>query len=393
MMKIDGSSQHQDVRIKCILLCEFHPTAGPKITFQVPEEYITKEIFDAVSVYIIPKQQLHRTVITVNALGYKIVGYPVGIESPKYIRNSLIFNVCFVCDDTLRTVQYEPVVRKLSSYLVSLEMENDFLSNDNRRQRLPHILQQILTELNSRGQCSIPINESNTLHLRVVKILPPPPKVEDYHVPIFLLKTSSFISSQWDLTTQQILPYVDGLRHIARIAAETDVEIGLVKQCVENMVYHGVVTIVPLFQYSNVYRVTPEIQKLAESKQLQEECIKYVSKSERHMPTFRNVFMLYCGMTPGTTVRDLCIRYNPHSVYIDEIKLVQFGVMKGIIHRLHKYPVQLTPDPQASVKQRNLTKMFNGLSSYDEICCKTGLSYQELDEKVESDPRVVVCWK
>lgn len=55
----------QEGPIRCIFLCEFHPTAGPKITCQVPENYISKEIFDTVSHYIIPKVQLQRCTLTV----------------------------------------------------------------------------------------------------------------------------------------------------------------------------------------------------------------------------------------------------------------------------------------------------------------------------------------
>lgn len=55
----------QEGPIRCIFLCEFHPTAGPKITCQVPENYISKDIFDTVSHYIIPKIQLQRCTLTV----------------------------------------------------------------------------------------------------------------------------------------------------------------------------------------------------------------------------------------------------------------------------------------------------------------------------------------
>jgi formaldehyde-activating enzyme involved in methanogenesis len=47
----------------------------------VPEDYVSKEIFDAVSVYIIPKEQLDSCVITVNVLGHKITGYYSNIYS------------------------------------------------------------------------------------------------------------------------------------------------------------------------------------------------------------------------------------------------------------------------------------------------------------------------
>lgn len=57
-----------------------------------------------------------------NARKDKIIGYPIHIENQKYPRNRLIFNLCFVCDATKRTVQYEPLVRKLANYLVKLEV-------------------------------------------------------------------------------------------------------------------------------------------------------------------------------------------------------------------------------------------------------------------------------
>lgn len=46
--------------IKCIFLCKFHATAGPQIAAQVPDNYITKEVFDTISRYVIPKLQLER---------------------------------------------------------------------------------------------------------------------------------------------------------------------------------------------------------------------------------------------------------------------------------------------------------------------------------------------
>jgi len=45
---------------------------------------------------------------------------------------------------------------------------------------------------------------------------------------------------------------------------------------------------------------------------------------------------LHSGMTYGTTIRDLCLRLNPHALRIDEQRLVRFGVLKGIIRRIQK---------------------------------------------------------
>lgn len=105
-----------------------------------------------------------------------------------------------------------------------------------------------------------------------------------------------------------------------------------------------------ILQYSNVYCTTPKVQNLIDKKCLQEECIHYVSKlgkqvhrfqmfflqhvlyvyeCEQTQKTFycmspgqrtnlRDVFQLYCGLTPGTTVRDLCSRYSHQLQRVDE---------------------------------------------------------------------------
>lgn len=386
--------QNEISPIVCIFFSEFHPVAGPKITYQVPKDYLSKESFDSLSVYIIPKHELHGKLMTVNALGHKIIGFPMIIDNPKkYTRNELIFNLCFVCKASQRSVQYEPLVKKLANYLFTLELECDFLTEEHTKAKLPDIMGQIRKDLNESGYCSIPINESNTIYLKVIPVRHDCPLVLDHEVPIFTQNKTPALPSEWDLTTQQILPYIDGFRHIAKIAIEANVEISLVKACIRNMVYYGVIRLIPIFMYSNVYTPTQKLHQLAIDPELQEECLQYVARQGCHRPTFRMVFMLYCLLCPGTTVKNLCTRRNPRGLGIDERKLIQFGLMHGLIRRLQKYPIQITQDGSVPIKQKSFSKYFTGSHSFDEICCKTGLSYQELDEKVDKDPSVVVCWK
>ena len=51
---------------------------------------------------------------------------------------------------------------------------------------------------------------------------------------------------------------------------------------------------------------------------------------------FNSIYYTTSGMTYGTTIRDLCLRFNPHALRIDEHRLVQFGVLQGIIRRICK---------------------------------------------------------
>ncbi|XP_063224992.1 GATOR1 complex protein NPRL2-like isoform X2 [Bacillus rossius redtenbacheri] len=379
--------------LRCIFLCEFHPVAGPKITCQVPEGYISKETFDAVSVYLIPKAQLQRSIITVTLVKWKIIGFPIRIDSKKYARNAFYFNLCFVCDAWARSVQYEPVVKKLSDYLITMELEKHFLSSvgpsSSERARLPAMFGQVLDDLNTHKMCTL-TEGTTTTHLTVVRISQDPEAVLDHQVPVFTDEQSSFEPEQWDLTTNQVLPYIDGFNHVSRIAGEADVDINLVKSCVQNLVYYGVVTLIPIFQYSNVYAATTKLRMLCEDKELQERCLRFVSKE---LPALRDVFRMYSGMSHGVTIRDLCVRLNPHPLRINERKLILFGVLEGLIRRVYKMPVYLSDDLEDGVPASGVHKHLTGLSSVDEVCCALGMSSQHLEDYLERDPNVVVVWK
>lgn len=201
----------------------------------------------------------------------------------------------------------------------------------------------------------------------------------------------AFHSDQWDLTTQQVLPYIDGFNHVARIAAKADVENNLVKSCVQNLVYYGVVTLIPIFQYSNVYAATPKLRELADDAKLQERCIAYASKFPRQPAYSRDIYRMYASMTHGSSMRDLCQRLNPQNLRINERKLVQFGLIEGLIRRVYKYPIYLGGTPYSEENKNNpIYKYFTGTNSLDEICCSTGQSAAQIEEIVERDPNVVM---
>ena len=82
--------------------------------------------------------------------------------------------------------------------------------------------------------------ERNCLDLKVVFNRTDPPAVADWDVPVVCVTGSAMAecTKDWDLTSKQIIPHIDGCNHVARVSALADVEIGLVKACVQNLVYH-----------------------------------------------------------------------------------------------------------------------------------------------------------
>lgn len=394
-----------DSPIESILYCEFHATAGPKIVYQMPQCYVTKEQFDSINNYLIPKPEFERRLQTVNALGLKVIGYPIGIDDSRYPRNRLIFNVCFVCRPHMRTFHYEPLVKKLNKYFEELELECQFISNPSSREDIPKIIEDIRVKLNEYKACKIDMTSSTTINLKIVKVHPDPEEVLDEHVPVLLVTRNLLRPSRWDLTTQQILPYIDGYRHITRIATEADVEVSLVKACIQNLIYYGIVKLIPIFQYSNSYLPTQRLVELYQNEDLKRDCIRYVARlstSSDNLPSYRSIFKMYCSMNYGITIRDLCLQFNPSNLNIDEKRLIRFGLMEGLIRRIHRYPVLIegsethdcinNSSPISCINK----SLFDGDHNYDQICCKVAkqnLSVKELNDDVERRDDILLIHK
>lgn len=158
-----------------------------------------------------------------------------------------------------------------------------------------------------------------------------------------------------------------------------------------------------------------------------ERCLPAVLRSKpwNHGP--RSLFSLFAAASKGgweVTVNRRFIPWaairacNITGTWCFLRRLIQFGLMKNLIRRLQKYPVKVMRDERSRPP-----RLYTGCHSYDEICCKTGrflffmytlftqlvisgrkrvcswccvisgISYQELDERLENDPNIVVCWK
>lgn len=49
------------------------------------------------------------------------------------------------------------------------------------------------------------------------------------------------------------MPLIDGVKHVRAIARLCDIQIDLVKQCIQHLLMFGIVEVFDLFQFSNRY--------------------------------------------------------------------------------------------------------------------------------------------
>eukprot|EP00466_Bigelowiella_natans_P004380 jgi/Bigna1/86325/estExt_fgenesh1_pg.C_90306 len=194
--------------LRGIFYAEFDNTVGPKITFQAPDGYLSPQSFEQISGYVITGPKLSHEVVTLNACGKRIVCYPIRIENSKYYRNALIFNIGFVFDPETPTNNYILTLCKLASTIETLEHE-------------------VCPEIGG-----------------VI------PDVKAHQVPIQVVDIQTHVNSLWDLTLQQVIPFIDGSRYVRRIAEDAQVDL---------------------------YTSTPALRKLQTNAGLQAQCVHYVS--------------------------------------------------------------------------------------------------------------------
>lgn len=317
----------------------------------------------------------------------KILGYPVKIESQKYTRNAYYFNLCFVVEANRRTVGFEPIVRKLSEYLILMEHESSFLSK--QKDKLQEFLSRILHDLNNKGFSQI-IQDNMTIFLKLISAPDDPPRVFDHLVPH--IRSPEFHEiplENWDLTTQQILPHINGISHVGKIALKANVNGALAKTCIRNLVYYGVLGLLPLLKYSNVYNCTRDLQKLSKNSQFAASCRQYVAASDdERLPRLSKILQFYAQMHRGVSLKALCQRLNPREHNIDERRLVTFGLQHKLIVIINKYPIFTGKNPPVG---RQI--YYTGVMSVDEICCLAKLSPDVIDEDIQKDPNMTVIWR
>lgn len=144
-----------------------------------------------------------------------------------------------------------------------------------------------------------------------------------------------------------------------------------------------------IFQFSSIYAVTAEITSLVNDSSLQEECINYVSLPDHHEaveanveastgsangqssrrpkhPAFTTVFELYASLRQGLTLKHWYMDNKDLLEGIDVRRFISFGVIKGILYRVHKYPVP--NDPGQLDRKLPMAKYLDGSHHFDDIC-------------------------
>ena len=421
--------------IKAIFYTRFHHEKGSRVLHQVPAGSIIPSSlpsarptpllpFASVAQYLIPTQQFCDRLLTFCVNHHRVIGYPVCIREGRYSRNEFIFNFAIVIGESeLDWACYGEVVRKLGRLLRGLEEQGGFLSReeagvwDDENTAAPPavggegegeggskvyaLCEMVLEDLNNYAECMIPIDDSNTINLKLFPTRPPPPPILAHQVPLLTISLSSLqtpISS--DLTLNRILAYINGVNSISRIAQLADTDLSLTRRAIQHMVYYGCLVLLDIFSFGAIYAPTAEIGGFVVDAHVKDECLRYVrvprlttgldattvrlenesdsSRDEQdsissslshrseprgpghqadahysHHPTHdqddsdqearhidhETLISLYTSLRQGLTLKSWVLE-NLHQLGgIDVRRLITFGIIKGFLYRVHKYAI------------------------------------------------------
>ncbi|KAK4129368.1 nitrogen permease regulator 2 [Parathielavia appendiculata] len=448
--------------IQGIFYARFFPEEGTKIVAQSPPGCIvpvpgvttTKPPlldYSVLQEYIIPKEAFRNRYITVTDPEgkYSILGFPVSIPSPRYYRNEFIFNFGLVVENDVDQVPYERVVRRLAVTFAEMEKQSGYLSQDvdtaenQARRPIESLLEIIKEDLNNYGECMIPVDDANTINMKLFPHHPTPPEVRGWHVPVAKMKFADIVDPTWDLTLQRVIAHIDGVSDVRRIAFLADVSLDLTQLALRHLLYYDTILLLDMFFFGACYAPRPGIHDfIANVGGMIDECANYVCVSPNsgqaggsgrggagggdpgtgqgdddddyggaedvsrngaihgHRVSNYMLIKLMTTFCVGKTVMEWLKGHMDSGFdvlrFVDVRRLVQFGVIKGCLYRVHKYVVSkqylaalATGQARPVAGGDPLQKYTDGCHTFDQIITEQNLTDAEIMEKLKSFPAPV----
>lgn len=256
----------------------------------------------------------------------------------------------------------------------------------------------------------IPIDAANTLNIKLFPTYPPPPPLYAHHVPLSTVRLESLVDENWDLTMLRILPWIDGVNSVKQISLLADADFKLVKKAIRHLLYYGCVLLLDVFSFSAIYAPTESISDFVESEATQEECATYValpdtviSGEEGSVANCTQLVELYLSLRQGQSIKAWCMEHAETVSKIDVRRFITFGVIKGLLYRVHRYAFATSKRRAKGVTRGNfkhakrkekdekgqrtgenetedikLEKYLDGTHCFDEICTDLMVSEKEL---------------
>lgn len=282
---------------------------------------------------------------------------------------------------------WEQIVRKTARFFESIEREDCVLQIEEDLKGLKiageegyperevgtvfYLLERIWEDLRGFGECCVQLPGwgMSTLNLRFEEEEEEIEgvKVRSWDVPVMIRSLPEREEWTWDLTLERVGGFVDGVRHVGKIAEVADVEVKLVKRCVRELVLLRRAMLLDIFHFGAIYTATKEVVTFVLDEEMQDECRAYVAmppatnddddndnNDQTDLPTRETLIDLYTSLQPGIPLRDFYLEHSTSLAKIDIRRLITFGLIKGFLRRIHKFALSTSlTSPLPGEKKRS----------------------------------------
>ncbi|KAI8430503.1 hypothetical protein MSG28_000754 [Choristoneura fumiferana] len=332
--------------------------ATPSLSKKFPEDYISKEVFDSISAYIIPKPEIQRCTMTMNFKGDTVMH--------------------------LKVVEVRADPAPVHDHDVPVMLASVGLPRPGRRPPPPP---PVPTQPPADGADQSILREDIKKMIEV-EVGSSMQKLKDD----FTGTTDFLAAEQNDLKSE--IKAKD--KQISALQSEHS---RLLKELHD---IRGLVTLIPVIKFTNMYRATPNLSQLFSDHELQKSCLSFITNGSdsKEKPSMSDVLAILCALQQGTTLRAVCERYAAAARPAFDIRqLILFAQLHGFIKCLKRFPVYIRPPSRSNGFNRRpeaapgLRRLFTGRLCADEICCLARLDLPTLDQIIEDDPNVAVIWR
>lgn len=223
--------------------------------------------------------------------------------------------------------------------------------------------------------CELMINvdDANTINMKLFPIHRHPPPIKPWHVPISKIKFAEIVDDTWDLTMRKVIKHIDGIKDVRRIAHDANVAMDLTKIALQHLLYYDSILMLDIFLFSNIYAPTSEMNDFVADKDgMQDECANYVYINGPRLTNFL-LCRLFTTLCTSRTLKEWLKLHMDQGLnvlnYIDVRRFIQFGVIKGLIYRVHRYAVSsLYLSSIASRQTMHMDRRDDALRKYTDGC-------------------------
>jgi hypothetical protein len=234
--------------------------------------------------------------------------------------------------------------------------------------------------------------------MKLFPIYKHPPPVKSWHVPISKMKFAEIMDDTWDLTMKKVIDQIDGIKDVRRIAYDADVALDLTKIALQHLLYYDSIIMIDMFLFGNIYAPTPNIDAFVADKEgMQDECANYVYINGPRLSNFY-LIRLFTTLTTSRTLKEWLKLHMDQSFpvlnYVDVRRLIQFGVIKGLIYRVNKYAVSsqylasLVSGESVNIEGGDLLQQYtDGCHCFDQITVEKNMGDVKIMDQLRKFPK------